>query len=532
MSIANRSSIVEGYRLSVIDDRAVRGIDAGPADWAAVLAPDAAAGTHGAHISVYPQQQQSVVLVFSVPTEGRAEGGSWAFAIKAQSVVDEDARAVAEGDLDVGHVLSATGKLTPVNSAGRWRGLHVVQLSNWGNTPRRLHLSGHDPDEALGFLIRPETVELPVGGTATARLNVRARKPRLRGTVARLPFTIKGTEGRPVEGEVERPRLPGASPGMPSSVDSGNVEVAGAFTQKPILTRALVTGMILLVALLIGAVALALSRHQDVDTYERLSTPPTPELSAQANGPGSILLSWAPVDRIEKYELDHLQGDSEVSILNEDLDAALGAYPVEGLKADSELCFTLTAVRGEATSPPSERACAQTEPDEGPDPSDQTAEITTDDGAAAPSETITTAEPAQETDTATSTDQPTNESGETALTPAPPAGSTEGEPAATAQSGISPGEWVAQLRIFPEASGGLARAEEDAIALQADGVPALLLFSADFSTLTPPLAEPSWVVYVDEDYDNRESAMDGCRSVRESSDVVNFCDPPLQPIAP
>ena len=45
-----------------------------------------------------------------------------------------------------------------------------------------------DPDAALGFYVRPDVVELPLGGTATVRMSVRTRQPFLRGMPVRLPF--------------------------------------------------------------------------------------------------------------------------------------------------------------------------------------------------------------------------------------------------------------------------------------------------------------------------------------------------------
>ncbi|MGB6005268.1 MAG: fibronectin type III domain-containing protein [Ornithinimicrobium sp.] len=542
VKISNQSTIVDGYRITVFDDRELRGAESGPADWVEVLPPDGAADQDGAHVSVYPQQQQSVVLIFSPPPGGETLGGSWAFAVRVASVVDEDSSIVLEGDLELGRVLSTQGKLTPVTSSGRWRGLHVVQLTNWGNTARRLRLRGEDPDEALAYFIHPEVVEVAVGGTATARVKVRTRAPRLRGAVARLPFTVVGTED---SGQAEtssdetqdapaappppaQPRMPRMPPSLSPTGDGERVVIDGAFTQRPILTRAFVTGLVLLLAGLIALIAFALSRREEVVTYESLGVPPTPVLTAETTGSDTILLSWAPVSRVEGYVLERLQPNSDTTISTQDLDPELGAHPVDDLDSDTEACFTLTAIRGDEKSPPSERACSRTEPAE-------------DDGSAttaSPSEEGSDPDPDPEETNGGGTETPTvppDDAGETAEGPTPPEPPTT-EPPSGEESGdndLAAGEWVALLRTYPAGSIGQPGAERDVAILQEEGIPAELLFSDDFPTMTPPL-QATWIVYLDEDYAGRESAMQGCREARAASDTVTFCNPPIQPkpIAP
>ncbi|MGB5953710.1 MAG: fibronectin type III domain-containing protein [Ornithinimicrobium sp.] len=550
ITIANQSSIVEGYRITVVDDREARGAEAGPADWVEILPPDASASDEGADVSVYPQQRQSVMLIFSPPPGGETLGGSWAFAVRVASVVNEDASVVTEGDLELGRVLSTQGKLTPVTSSGRWRGLHVVQLTNWGNTGRQLRLSAEDPDQALGFLIRPDVVQVPVGATVTARIKVRTRTPRLRGTVTRLPFTVIGEEdsGRAdVDGDdggapPTRPPplgMQGMPPGLAQSIAGERVAVDGAFTQRPILTKALVTALVLLLAGVIALVAYAWSQRADVETYESLGTPPTPVLMAQTTGADSILLSWAPVPQVEKYRLDQLQGNSDTAVSNETLEATLGAHPVEGLDSDTEVCFTLTAIRGDRVSPSSEKACSTTEAEEGED----SAATVSPSSEAAPTDPEPTGgddpsgsggDQAGETvvPTDTPTVPPTSSSEPTPTVPQTPTDTAGGpEPGAGAQ-GIAPGEWVAQLGIRPVGSFGEDGADLLISTLEADGVEAEKLLSSDYPTINPPIAETSWIVYRDEDYTTREAAMDGCREVRDDSDAVGFCDPPVQPMGP
>ena len=175
VTISNPGSIVEGYTLDVVGE--------GPSSWAQVIP---------AELSVYPQQEARAIVTFSPPSGTAAPSGTNAFGVRARSTVDPDTSAVAEGDVEIGKVFGLQAKIVPVTSSGRWRGRHVVQLSNWGNAPATLRMVASDPDAALGFYVRPDVVELPLGGTATVRMSVRTRKPFLRGSAVRLPFSVVG----------------------------------------------------------------------------------------------------------------------------------------------------------------------------------------------------------------------------------------------------------------------------------------------------------------------------------------------------
>ena len=63
-------------------------------------------------------------------------------------------------------VFDVQAGITPATSPGRTLGRNRVSLSNAGNTTVQLRVDAVDPDEALGFRVRPATVTLPPGGTA------------------------------------------------------------------------------------------------------------------------------------------------------------------------------------------------------------------------------------------------------------------------------------------------------------------------------------------------------------------------------
>ena len=211
--VTNPGTVVEGYQLQVL----------GPlAQWAEVVPPE---------LSVYPQQEATAAVVISPPAGTGAASGLQPFGVIARSTLDASASAVAEGDIEIGEVFGLQAKIIPVTSSGRWRGRHVIQLSNWGNAPAQLRMSATDPDSALGFYLRPEDVNLPPGGQATVRLSARTRHPFLRGTPVRLPFHVVGER----LGAAPAP-TPAAGVGYG---DPSRPAVDAALNQKPILSRAL-----------------------------------------------------------------------------------------------------------------------------------------------------------------------------------------------------------------------------------------------------------------------------------------------------
>lgn len=535
VTVINDGSIVEGYRVDVLDDLAGRGRDvSGPSSWAEVLSAEG--GRTGAEdepdLTVYPGQQQSVVVVFSPPVGIRVPGGRCAFAVRVSSVIDPDTSTVVEGDLDIGKVSALQAKLVPVTSTGRWRGRHVVELSNWGNTPARLTVVAEDPDRALGFLLRPDTVELPVGASQRVRLSVRTRRPKLRGTAARLPFTVRAKPTDRPPGAAP-PMMPGVPPGALPDPETATVD--GAFTQKPILTKGVVIGAGLTAAVAVALTAYGLTLRGDAPkTFQDQGVPDTPEVSVEATGPEAVLVSWAPIKDIEMYKLFRVDAQGTPVGDPTELDPAVGAEPVEGLAPDQEFCFSLTAVRGELQSPLSEPGCARTEeavaaPEtESPTTEEPSGEPTTDPPAETTAEVPTTESGGQET-TGSTTDNPGQPSATettapptTAVPPVPP---TDVPP-------FDPGEWAAVLGTFPDqGSAGEFAATQRTDALVAEGVAAVAVATEEFPDLG--FAQQGWLVVLEDGFASSGEASGACQDVSAAlPTLVPFCDPPVQPIAP
>jgi hypothetical protein len=336
--VRNLSSIVEGFRIDVLGE-------ASP--WARVL-PD--------HLEVLPQGEGIATVLFAPPSGVATRAGAVPFGVRATSQVDANASAVAEGDLAVGGVSLSQAKITPVTSKGRFSAKHRVEFSNWGNTPLRLRLEASDPDNALGFLVTPEYLDLPLGTSGHAKVKVRSRKPQWRGLPSRRTFRVVG---RPLAPGSFEP-APGPAP-QPYGYDPSQPAVDGAFEQKPIIGRGLIP-IALAVLLAAGAIGFFASRKKDEAASETVAPPPPSAFVASALGPDTAQLKWQPGERVDTYTvftIDPATKDTPVPIATarQDVPGDIGQLDVPGLPAGTEQCFQITSSRDEATGVRSAPVC-------------------------------------------------------------------------------------------------------------------------------------------------------------------------------
>ena len=406
VTVTNPGERVEGYRIEVVGDAAA---------WSQVTPPQ---------VSVYPQQSATAAIVFSPPAGSAVAGGVVAFGVRAQSEVDPDASAVAEGDLDVKEVVGLQATITPATSAGRWRGYHNINFSNWGNSAERLRVTASDPDEALGFLIKPPIVDVPLGGRARVRITVRTRKPFLRGNPVRLPFQVVGE--REDAGPQTGPLQPYADPGRPVA--------QGTFNQKPILSKAVVIIGTAVIVAAVGAGVVAAMRHPAAQALPN-AVPPTPQLVATATGSNSIQLTWQKIDLIQGYNLFTIDPLTKRTTATDNVNANLDEQTESGLKPATAYCYQLQAARPNLISRRSNLACATTTaatPSASPTPSAT--------ASASPSTaTSQTSQPAQST---TSPTQSASAAGSSS-----PTSQTTAAPTSGASAAVPAGQWIAVARF-------------------------------------------------------------------------------------
>ena len=339
--VRNLSAIVEGFRLDVLGDAA---------GWARVL-PE--------QLEILPQGEGLATVLFTPPSGVTTRAGQVPFGVRATSKVDAAASAVAEGDLQVGNVSLSQAKITPATSKGRFSARHRVEFSNWGNTPVRLMLEASDPDNALGFLLAPEMLDLPLGTTRSARLKVRARKPFFRGTPQRRSFRVVG---RPLGPGMLEP-APGPSP-QPYAYDPSTPGVDGAFEQRSIVGRGLLPLAVLAIAIA-GTVGYLTSRPGKGPADEVVAPPAPQSFAAEPVSHDTARLTWTAGDRIDGYKILTIdpataEQPRPTVTATEDIEAEVGLKDIGGLAPGTQNCFSLVAVRGDAESAPTRPQCITT----------------------------------------------------------------------------------------------------------------------------------------------------------------------------
>jgi len=470
VTITNPGTVVEGYRLQVL------GV---AAQWAEVVPPE---------VSVYPQQEVTATVVFSPPSGAGAPGGLQPFGVMARSTLNPQVSAVCEGDLEIGQVFGLQAKIIPVTSAGRWRGRHVLQVSNWGNSPAQLRLVASDPDAALGFLVHPEIVDLPIGGKATVRMTVRGKHPFLRGTPVRMPFQVVGERLDTLGGP---PPAAGAGYGDPS-----RPVVDGAFSQKPILSKGFVTFVSMILAGVVGLAAYLILRPETPEeALASRGSPPRPELEVTATTSDSVSLRWKKVDLVEKYVWLRSEGGPGNVTKQEQLDSDITAFTDTGLKADTVFCYQLKVIGGGLTGPASESMCTRTQP--------------------APTPTPTPTPTPSPTPTPTPTDTPT---------PTPTSTVTPGDPDSDP---IMNQKYIAVVAIFaktvPDAEESARLAVES---FEPQGVTAEVMDSEIYPNLVlletgAPPVQPAFMVHT-APFENPDDAVAECRTLVDQG-IVEDC---------
>jgi hypothetical protein len=494
LTVTNPGNLVEGFWLQVLGPAAA---------WAEVVPPE---------ITVYPQQDATAAVIFSPPSDNSAPSGLLPFGVLASSTLDANSSAAAEGDLEIGALHSLQAKIIPVTSTGRWRGRHVIQLSNWGNAPAQLQLVATNADDALSFYLSPAYVDLPPGGQATVRLSARTKRPFLRGTPVRIPFQVIG---EPLDGGSQPP------PATPYG-DPSRPVIDAALNQKPIVSKGVLTAVAVLLAGIIAAVAFVLTRPDPgALPLAPRGSPPKGVLRILGTNADSITLEWDRVDLADKYTLQQVDPTGRTVSSADPLDAALNTATITDLPPQTQVCFRLTVTRDGIEGPPSEVVCGTTT-------------------AAAP-----TASPAP-TPTPTPTPSATeSSSAPPSQTPSPTPTSTSPSPTSTFSPGdpntdpVMNQQWIAVAAVHPKSVAEsdveshlsqLVTAGLDAKYLDTRFYPRLVQYSTTPPPVTTPVPEGEWVVFLGPFPTQAEADVE-CLSIIDAQDGIGQCftaqpDPP------
>jgi hypothetical protein len=320
-TVRNVGDLVEQYRLEVLGEAA---------RWSRVMPRQ---------ISVLPggSEEKQVVIVFRPPASPVTVAGDVPFGLRCVSLEAPDRCAVVEGDLVVGAVVGLAARLETVTPAARWTGRYRAVMENTGSVAVRLRLDASDSRRVLRFAVAPPEITVEPGRSTTAYLKVQPRQPMLRGKHLTHPFSVGY---RAVDGD-----------------RAG--ELAGAFEQRPILSKGIVVACLMLLVLAAsGVVLLMRARGGGSEAPVSTSAPPPPVALTAATrvGANTVQLVWQRSPYATGYVVQQVLPDGAVGASKEisDRDQSAVVWPE---LAPGRHCFRVLAVGPGGRSEPSRPKC-------------------------------------------------------------------------------------------------------------------------------------------------------------------------------
>jgi uncharacterized membrane protein len=147
-------------------------VPSGDRDWSWV---------HPESCSVTPGEEVVVAVFFKPACGPHPTAGPHTVDIVARAPGDGTAAAQGQGTVDVGTFVDAVGTLDPMVSYDPMAASYTFNLENRGNVPVSATLSTDDPSGALEVHVQPTRLSAEPGETATAAVQVQARKKLKRG---------------------------------------------------------------------------------------------------------------------------------------------------------------------------------------------------------------------------------------------------------------------------------------------------------------------------------------------------------------
>lgn len=293
LDIVNTGSVIDGVRAR------------------AVGLPTQTVRTEPAVLSLFPEARGSLSVRVGLPHDFPA--GRHPVVLE---VVSSTATAPRHVNLDL--VVAPRPELSvvahPAVVRGRRRGRFLVEVANRGNLPLSVSLRVSDAESALTCLPEPATLVVPAGSVATSLLRVKAprrlaggeldRSLRLVATGTDLLPAPPTTDPAPLDREAPaRPALPAqravpdpAAPAAPPAPTSGEHVVEDSvplvFRQRALLSRGLLTALVLLsiIGLWAAAFLLGVTKVLGGDPMTKTPAPSffasTPSVGG-AGGPGA-----------------------------------------------------------------------------------------------------------------------------------------------------------------------------------------------------------------------------------------------------
>ena len=160
-------------------------------------------------LALFPESGDRLTVAFTVPDDFAA--GSHTVPIEVASTFKADDVAVAHLDLQVAPVTSARIGMTPSDITAGKRARFSVDVTNDGNVPLDLTLTGNDLERVLRFRFDPMFVHVEPGETVHAAATAVGKRPFFGSPVARSTTVLAWGNGLDlsVAGRfVQKPRIP------------------------------------------------------------------------------------------------------------------------------------------------------------------------------------------------------------------------------------------------------------------------------------------------------------------------------------
>jgi hypothetical protein len=321
--VRNVGDLVEQYQFEVLGESA---------RWAQVVPRQVSVLPHG-------QEEKTVEVIFRPPPPPAAPAGEIPFGVRCVSLERRDRCAVVEGDVAVGAVHNLSAQLEPVSPRGRWTGRYKVRFDNTGSVPVTLRLEATDTKQLLRFALAPRDLTVERGQSGRAYLAVRPRQPMTRGKPVEHPFVCS----------------------YRATTEGGSGELAGAFEQRPIVSKTVFALAAVVIGLAaVGGVLLLRANNGQQQKKVALNTdgppPPTVLKSAQPLTGNSAQLVWERSPYATGYVVQQVQPDGTVAGAQEvkEPDQTTVAWP--GLKP-GKTCFQVLTVGKSGRSAPSGQQC-------------------------------------------------------------------------------------------------------------------------------------------------------------------------------
>ncbi|HYW26291.1 MAG TPA: hypothetical protein VE953_19120 [Terriglobales bacterium] len=223
-----------------------------------------------ASVSLFPGADGVARLTFRPPRTPEALAGPLPFAVRVRS---QDAgmttSIVEEGSLEVAPFTELAAELLPRTSHARFSGRHRVRVTNRGNAPAAVHLSGSDAEQAVDLAFSPPALTVPAGAVASS--GVRARCTSVSWTAAPKQWAFQVTA---------------------QAADTQPVQMQGALEQLPVIGRW--TRRAIAVAA-VGLVALTVLHFRGAEIQSAAANLLSGNRASQVGAPGQSPGAASPV---------------------------------------------------------------------------------------------------------------------------------------------------------------------------------------------------------------------------------------------